>query len=72
MRLENQAHSCAAKQFTMDPHKSTIDEIEKAMLSPLDRHGDQEHQRKLTRRIMLKLDTRLVTSLWVNCDAHSV
>ncbi|KAK9857071.1 hypothetical protein MYU51_021663 [Penicillium brevicompactum] len=47
----------------MDPHKSTIDEIEKAMLSPLDRHGDQEHQRKLTRRIMLKLDTRILPML---------
>ncbi|CAG8934047.1 unnamed protein product [Penicillium salamii] len=47
----------------MEPHKSSIEQLEKVMASPLDRHGDYAHQQKLTRRIMLKLDTRILPML---------
>jgi hypothetical protein len=47
-------------QFTMDPQKSKVEELEEAKTSALDRHGDHAHQQKLTRRILFKLDTRLV------------
>ncbi|CAG8244986.1 unnamed protein product [Penicillium olsonii] len=47
----------------MEPHKPSIEQLEKAMDSPLDRYGDYAHQQKLTRRIMLKLDTRILPML---------
>lgn len=39
------------------------EEVEEAKPSPLNQYGDDAHQQKLTRRIMMKLDTRLVRSI---------
>lgn len=41
----------------MDP-KSRIMELEESKQGALDRFGDFEHQEKLTRRLLLKLDFR--------------
>lgn len=41
----------------MEP-KPGVMEIEAAKTGELNRFGDQQHQHKLTRRILLKLDTR--------------
>lgn len=40
-----------------------VEEVEEAKPSPLDQYGDHAHQQKLTRKVMLKLDTRLVRSI---------
>jgi hypothetical protein len=41
----------------MEP-KPGVMEIEEAKTGELNRFGDQQQQQKLTRRILLKLDTR--------------
>jgi hypothetical protein len=40
--------------------KMKAEEIEEAKPAPLNQYGDHAQQEKLTRRILLKLDTRLV------------
>ncbi|KAJ5872037.1 uncharacterized protein N7529_004390 [Penicillium soppii] len=47
----------------MGSQKSKVNEIEETNSSPLDRHGDEAHQQKLTRRILFKLDTRILPML---------
>jgi hypothetical protein len=42
-------------------HKSGVMEVEDPKQSELNRWGDHEHQHKLTRRVLLKLDTRYVS-----------
>ncbi|KAJ5101437.1 hypothetical protein NUU61_003659 [Penicillium alfredii] len=56
---------CSAKlsPATMDPPKMTVEELEEAKHQPLHRFGDQAHQQKLTRRILWKLDTRILPML---------
>ncbi|KAJ5774679.1 hypothetical protein N7457_009575 [Penicillium paradoxum] len=50
-------------ESTMDPPKSRVSELEEAKSSPLDRHGDHEHQQKLTRSVLWKLDIRILPML---------
>jgi hypothetical protein len=50
-------------QFTMDLLKSKGSELEESKSAALNQYGDHAHQQKLTRRILLKLDIRLVLTL---------
>ncbi|KAJ5770881.1 uncharacterized protein N7511_002932 [Penicillium nucicola] len=43
--------------------KSKVEELEEAKPTPLNRYGDHAQQEKLTRRILLKLDTRILPML---------
>ncbi|OQD80460.1 hypothetical protein PENANT_c035G03521 [Penicillium antarcticum] len=43
--------------------KLKVDELEEAKPAPLNRYGDNAQQEKLTRRILLKLDTRILPIL---------
>jgi hypothetical protein len=45
----------------MEP-KPRVMEVEEAKTDELNRFGDHLHQQKLTRRILLKLDTRYASS----------